>query len=276
MPHPSLPMRSLLFVPATHIARIPKAHHSGADAVVIDWEDAVASDVKVAARTATLSYLSAHQNERVWIRINGVNSEYHADDVLACRHNQNIDGIVLPKAESAEAISRLAQTTGKPIIAIIETPIGLIQLANIAAASGLYRLSYGALDLAQALGATPNTPGCEQLMHQVRFQLLLHSKVNHLAAPIDTVYPNFQDAMGLTLRIQTWQQMGFAGMLCIHPQQVLIVHEQLSPSPELIAWAQAVVAEAERSGRLAFQLQGEMIDAPVIARAKTLLAQITA
>lgn len=272
MSHPLALLRSLLFVPATHIERIPKALNSGADIVVVDWEDAVASGQKNIARAATVAYLAEQANVTVWVRINAVDTEYHTEDVLACLHSKGISGILLPKAECPDVIQHLTTLTGKPVIAIIETPIGLIKLPHIAAATGLYRLSYGGLDLAQSLGATPNTNGCEQLMHQVRFQLLLHSQINGLAAPIDTVYPDFKDDEGLSQRVQTWQQMGFAGMLCIHPRQVSLIHNKLTPSPELIAWAQAVVAEAKASGRLAFQLHGEMIDAPVIARARSLLS----
>ncbi|MBP6562536.1 MAG: CoA ester lyase [Neisseriaceae bacterium] len=269
-----LPMRSLLFVPAPQIDRVAKAIACGADAVVVDWEDAVAADQKIAARAATLTYLTAHPETKVWVRLNAVDSPYHDEDVQACARATGVIGVLLPKTECGDAVSRLAERLGKPIIALIETPVGVVHLANIATATGLHRLSYGGLDLAHLLGATPNTPGGELIMHQLRFQLLLHSQINGLAAPIDTVYPDFKDATGLAERVGCWHQMGFAGMLCIHPQQVAVVHDLLAPSPALLAWAQAVVDEANASGRLAFQLDGEMIDAPVIARAQRLLASM--
>ncbi|MBP6115331.1 MAG: CoA ester lyase [Neisseriaceae bacterium] len=268
----ALPLRSLLFVPATHLERIVKAFNSGADAVVVDWEDAVAATHKHAARADTLRYLAEHPETKVWVRINAVTSEHYADDVSACLQCEGIIGVLLPKAEHEHQVSALAQNTHKPVLAMIETPLGLLNLAQIATAKGLYRLSYGALDLAQALGASPNTPGGDLLMHQVRFQLLLHSQVNGLAAPIDSVYPDFTDDAGLIQRAECWQQMGFAGMLCIHPRQIAPLHALLAPSPARLAWAKAVVQQADSSGQLAFKLDGEMVDAPVIARARQLLA----
>lgn len=269
----SLPLRSLLFVPATRLERIEKAINSGADAVVVDWEDAVSDEHKAAARTATLAYLATQSAIKVWVRINAAHSLQHADDVRACQHSAGIVGILLPKAEHAADITAIAQTTNKPIIALIETPMGLIQLPELARAHGLHRLSFGALDLAHGLGATPNTQGGDSIMDQVRFQLVLHSQVNALASPIDTVYPDFNDEEGLSHRVAHWQQMGLGGMLCIHPRQINPVHARLRPSADLLAWAEAVVAQADAQGAAAFQLNGEMIDAPVIARARRLLTQ---
>lgn len=266
-------LRSLLFVPATHIERIPKALNSGADAVVVDWEDAVSESQKETARQDTLNYLTTNPHAKIWVRMNAANTLHYAQDVLACRQSEGIVGVLLPKAEQAKHITQLANDMGKPIIAMIESPLGLVNLPDIARASGVYRLSYGALDLAQALGATPNTPGGDQIMAQIRFQLLLHSTVNGLAAPIDTVFPDFNDDAGLIKRATTWQQMGFEGMLCIHPRQISPLHTLLRPSDASLAWAQAVVDKADQMGLWAFQLDGEMIDAPVIARARQILAK---
>lgn len=268
-----LPLRSLLFVPATRLDRIEKAINTGADAVVVDWEDAVADADKVQARAATLAYLATQPAIKVWVRMNAAHSAYHADDVLACQHCEGIVGVLLPKAERMDDVEAVAKTTNKPIIALIESPRGLINLPQIAQAQGLSRLSFGALDLAHALGVTPDTPGGDFIMHQIRYQLLLHTQVNDLAAPIDTVYPDFNDEVGLNHRVELWQQMGFAGMLCIHPRQIAPVHAHLQPDPALLAWASAVVIAAVERGQVAFQLDGEMIDAPVIARARRLLAQ---
>ena len=102
-------------------------------------------------------------------------------------------------------------------------------------------------------------------------ELILTSKVHQLSPPIDTIYPDFKDEIGLSNRVQLWSQMGMAGMLCIHPKQVEIVHQALQPTDSELEFAKRVVEEYERSGKAVFTIDGEMVDAPVITRSRQIL-----
>jgi len=102
----------------------------------------------------------------------------------------------------------------------------------------------------------------------------LTSKVHELAAPIDTVYPDFNDEVGLNARVQLWSQMGMSGMLCIHPKQVLRVKQSLQPTEADIEFARRVLEEYEQSGQAVFKIDGQMVDAPVIARCRQLLGYL--
>jgi (S)-citramalyl-CoA lyase len=115
------------------------------------------------------------------------------------------------------------------------------------------------------------SPGAETLFDQTRFALLLHSRVNDLPPPLDSVYPSFEDDAGFGAAMRRARDMGMGGALCIHPRQVPVVHTALAPSAEELAWAHRVLSAAE-SGEAAFKVDGEMVDAPVLSRARRLLA----
>ena len=117
------------------------------------------------------------------------------------------------------------------------------------------------------------TPAADIIANQIRYQLILTSKVHQLSPPIDTIYPDFNDEVGLSDRVQLWSQMGMSGMLCIHPKQVAVVQQTLQPTDETLLFAQRVVEEYERSGQAVFKIDGEMVDAPVIERSRQLLAK---
>jgi (S)-citramalyl-CoA lyase len=143
-------------------------------------------------------------------------------------------------------------------------------LVAMAQVPGVQRLTYGGLDLSLDLGLLAGTPGAERMLDQVRFELLLQSRLATLAPPLETVFARISDAEGLNTFITDAQAMGFAGMLCIHPTQVALVHQALKPTAEQVDWARRVLDGAGDSG--AFQLDGQMVDAPVIQRARNLLA----
>ncbi len=141
----------------------------------------------------------------------------------------------------------------------------------MAKAVGLAAFSYGFLDLCNDLHVQIGTPSAEIVANQIRYQLILTSKVHQLSPPIDTIYPDFNDDKGLRTRVQLWSQMGLSGMLCIHPKQVQIVHQALQPTDSELEFAKRVVEEYERSGQAVFKIDGEMVDAPVITRSRQIL-----
>lgn len=266
-------INSWLFVPATRMDRVAKAFASGADAVIVDLEDTVAIADKAQARIAIHNYYKSQDYQAVWLRINQAGSAEFTHDIALCQQLPNLAGIILAKAEQGADIARVHQATGLPVIALIETAIGLYQIDAMAKASGLVAFSYGFLDLCNDLRVQVGTLAADSIANQIRYQLLLSSRVHQLLAPIDTIYPDFQDDNGLSARVQLWSQMGLSGMLCIHPKQVAVIKTALQPSDAELDFAKRVVAEYERSSEAVFKVDGIMVDAPVIERCRQLLAK---
>lgn len=266
-------IKTWLFVPATKLTLIAKAFASGADAVIVDLEDTVALEDKAQAREDLLEYFSDESSASVWLRINKAGSAQFDRDIELCRQLPNLAGIILAKAEQHADIEQAHSATGLPIIALIESALGLYQLEAIAKATGLAAFSYGFLDLCNDLGVQVGTPAADIIASQIRYQLILTSAVHQLAAPIDTIYPDFKDSEGLTERVKLWSQMGMSGMLCIHPKQVAVVSTALQPTDNEIEFAKEVIAEYERSEKAVFKIKGQMIDAPVIQRCYRILGR---
>ena len=262
-------IRSALFVPATRPERIPKALASGADAVIVDLEDAVQESLKEQARSQLDSFLTEQPDARVLVRVNAPGHVGQAADLELCRRHPGVIGLLLPKAESAAQVAQAA-ACGKPVWPIIESARGLLMLGEIAAAAGVERLSFGSLDLGLDLGLTSGSAAAERILDQARYAILLHSRLAQLAAPLDSVFPAIADVEGLRRTAQDARDMGFGGLLCIHPSQVAVVHEALMPGADELAWAQRIMA-AGASGDGVFVVDGQMVDAPVIGRAQRLL-----
>ncbi|MFG0821947.1 HpcH/HpaI aldolase/citrate lyase family protein [Pseudomonas sp. GLN_3] len=264
-------VRSALFVPATRPERIPKALVSGADRVIVDLEDAVEEALKEQARDNLEQFLSDQPQARVLVRVNAPGHWAHEADLALCQRHTGVVGILLPKAETVGQIER-AHATGKAVWPIIESAKGLAALPLLAAVSGVDRLSFGSLDLGLDLGLNTGSAAAEQVLDHARYAVLLHSRVAGLAAPLDGVFPAIQDTDGLQRQVRFARDMGFAGALCIHPGQVNVIHAALKPSAAELDWAQRVVEQAE-TGAGVFTLDGQMVDAPVILRARAMLLQ---
>ena len=265
-------IKTWLFVPATRIDRVKKAFASGTDAVIVDLEDAVATTDKVQARKDLQVYYNSQAYQPIWVRINKTGSEEFFKDVVLCQQMPKLAGVLLAKAEQASDIENAHNMTGLPVIALIETALGLYQIDSMAKSAGLLAFSYGFLDLCNDLQVHVGTAAVDVIANQIRYQLLLTSKVHQLLAPIDTVYTDFNDGKGLGQRVQLWSQMGMSGMLCIHPKQVATVKQSLQPTDADIEFARRVIEEYERSGQAIFKIDGKMVDAPVIERCRQLLS----
>ncbi|OOR87071.1 hypothetical protein B0181_11240 [Moraxella caviae] len=263
--------QTFLFVPATRLDRVPKALASGAQAVIIDLEDAVAAEQKERVREQILAFDESCTHP-YWLRINAATTADFTKDRLLIEKLSHVAGVFLPKCESRLAASVLHQSTQKPVIAMIESAKGLLNIAEIAAADGLLALSYGCLDFAHSLGVRVGSPAMRALSDKVRCELVLHSSAHGLAAPIETIYPQFDDDAGLAACVRHWQDFGFGGQLLIHPRQVGVVAKTLNLQDDL-AFAQAVVKEFERTNEAAFTVAGRMVDLPVIRWAQTLVGK---
>ncbi|AEI82391.1 citrate lyase subunit beta-like protein (plasmid) [Cupriavidus necator N-1] len=258
--------RSYLFVPGNRPDRFVKASQSGADRVILDLEDAVAEADKDAARQQVAEYLGA--GGAGIVRINATHSRW-LDDVMACRQ-PGLQGVILPKAESADLISRIVQLlpAGVKVLPLIETARGMKSLDEIASTVGVERLVFGTVDFRTEMGIEGDD---EELLY-FRSMIVLASKAAGKAAPIDGVTVSINDADELQRACIRGRRLGFGAKLCVHPSQVQAVNKAFGPSDEQIAWAVKILHTAKSSGGV-FKLDGEMVDAPVIARAATLLKE---
>ena len=262
-PSPPLP-RSYLFVPGNRPERFDKACAAGADAVIVDLEDAVPFADKAAAREAVAAWLSAEKP--VLVRINGADTDWFGDDLALCRM-PGVAGVVLPKAEQAGDIARLRAAGATAVLPLIESAAGIEHLRAIAAARGVQRLMFGSIDFQLDLGI----PGEREELLFFRSQLVLASRLAGLAAPVDGVSTALDDAERLADDARHARQMGFGAKLCIHPKQVDAVNRCFTPGAHELAWAGRVLEAAARADGAAVALDGKMIDRPVILRAQAIV-----
>ena len=269
-------LRSLLFVPGDRPERMEKALGLGADALILDLEDSVAPANKPVARAAIADFLErAERTAKLFVRINPLDSDYFVDDLVAVL-GSNPDGLVLPKAEGAASVRKLADRSGVPILPIAtETPAAVFALGEYAqVASELAGLTWGAEDLPAAIGASASrdVDGAYLAPYQTVRALTLFGAAAAGVNPIETVYPNIKDLDGLKRVAEAAARDGFTGMMAIHPAQVPVINAAFTPSPEAVAQARAIVAAFDASpGAGALQLDGKMIDAPHLKQARRIL-----
>ncbi|NEX60458.1 HpcH/HpaI aldolase/citrate lyase family protein [Noviherbaspirillum galbum] len=257
--------RSYLFVPASRPERFERACAAGADAVIVDLEDAVPPAGKTAARDALRAWLSPRHE--VLVRINAADTEWFENDLALCGM-PGVAGVVLPKADSADVIGRVAAAGCRRIYPLMESGAGFARLQEVAAASGVRRLMFGSIDLKLDLGIE----GDDEELAFFRSQLVLASRLAGLAPPVDgvcTAIDAEEEVRRDTLRAR---RFGFGGKLCIHPRQIGAVHAGFAPTAEEAAWAVRVLQAARDAQGAAVALDGKMIDRPVILRAERIAA----
>ncbi|KQN94481.1 citrate lyase [Sphingomonas sp. Leaf231] len=275
--------RSLLFVPGDRPDRFAKAAESGADALILDLEDAVAPSGKPAARAAIADLLAAPRGEvSLLVRINPLGSVL-CDQDLAALHGLSPDAIVLPKAEGGASVRDLAArlTAARidaPILPIAtETPAAIFQLGSYAGCGvALAGLTWGAEDLPAAIGAAAarEDDGRFTAPYEMARALTLFGAHAADMAAIETVYPAFRDLDGLDAFARRAARDGFTGMMAIHPGQVATINAAFTPTAEQVEHARRIVAAfAAAPGAGALQLDGRMIDAPHLTQARRLLAR---
>jgi citrate lyase subunit beta/citryl-CoA lyase len=275
----------MLFVPGNRQRMLQKAPSSGADAIVIDLEDAVPAKEKATARKlareAVRNAAAQDGAPATWVRVNNVGTGMARADLTAVVRT-GLRGVVHPKTErpqdlrDLDVLLREAEVRNKvrpgdiAVIPLIETPGAVLDLTRIATAiDRVVGLSFGGEDYATALGV----PRSDEALAYARGVIVMTAAALGLAA-IDTPYPTMDDEKGLTREAKFAAAMGFAGKYVIHPGQIAPVQKAFSPTRDEIAWAERVVAaatRAEKSGRGAVSLDGKMIDAPIVARARRLL-----
>ncbi|HRO58499.1 MAG TPA: CoA ester lyase [Burkholderiaceae bacterium] len=265
--------RSYLFVPGNRPERFEKALKSGADALIVDLEDAVPPQDKASARTVTSDWLARQSrgDTQLLVRINAAATEWFADDLAACSHRA-LDGIVLPKAESVDELAKLSERLGGGValLPLIETAQGFARAGELAAAPAVQRLVFGTIDFQLDLGIE----GEELELLYFRSQLVLWSRLAGIAAPVDGVTTSLDDEAQIHADAQRGRRLGFGAKLCIHPRQLAAVHRAYRPSAEEVAWARRVVEAADAAQGAAVALDGKMVDRPVILKAREILAAI--
>ncbi|MHB9756057.1 HpcH/HpaI aldolase/citrate lyase family protein [Streptomyces sp. BYX5S] len=265
MSHPTNPLATAvtwLFVPATHPGRFAKAAASGADAVVVDFEDAVAADDKAAARERLRAAWPRDADVPVTVRINGPGTAEYEDDLAVCRALAPA-AVVLPKTESAAQVRHTAQASGTRVLPLIETARGLVHLDTITAEPDGVRLLFGSIDLALDLGVSD-----DRALDSARADLVRWSAANGRPAPVDGVTTAVRDPDAVTRAAARGRAWGFGGKLCIHPAQLPHVRAAFAPTEEEVGWARRVLAAGHEG---AATVDGEMIDRPVVERARRIL-----
>ncbi len=263
--------RSFLFAPGSEERKLVRALESDADAVVCDLEDAVAPAEKESARELVTRLVADVETRAArLVRVNAVGTRWHDADVDAVRASE-ADGVVLPKATAAAA-QAVAARVELPIVAIVETAVGLRDAFAIASHDSVQALMLGAVDLGLELGLEPRDDGHEILF--ARSSLVVDSAAAGVRAPIDRVWVDVRDREGLARDCALGRSLGFRGKALVHPDQIAPTHEAFAPSDDELRRAREIVAayeQAEADGRGAVALDGEMIDAPVVERARELL-----
>ena len=259
-----------LFVPANHPMRFAKAAASGADAIIIDLEDAVPADEKAEARDS-LPQAILGLDVPVYVRINSFETPWFAQDVAICSA-ANIAGIMLPKTQDAISIAQIQKLANHPlpVIAQIETAIGVANLQDISTSEHLVQLAFGSIDYALDLNCSES----RDALLLARSQLVFYSRLANLAAPLDGVTTSLDDADLLKDDSLYASSLGFGGKLAIHPKQIAVIKEAFAPTAPQIKWAKQVLKAAEAANGAAVRLNGQMIDQPVIARASRILKTI--
>lgn len=289
-------IRSWLFVPGDSERKLAKAASAGADAIIVDLEDAVAAAARPAARILATEWLTAHRQQVTrhklerWVRINPLDTPFWRDDIVAVMRGAP-DGIVLPKASGPEQLRQLAaeiyeleQHSGVPsgstrIVPLVsETAAAALTIPEYVGLTlpRLAGLMWGAEDLSAALGASRkygDEGNWTDAFRMVRATVLLTAHARGVA-PIDSLHADFRDEAGLTRMAKASRADGFSGMLAIHPGQVAVINAAFTPTEEELAGARAIVAAfAADPGAGVVSLDGHMLDRPHLVLAKRLLGE---
>ena len=256
-----------------------KAVAGEADVCIFDLEDSVPPHRLDEARRIVREALEELSGRRrIWLRVHAASNPAMADD-LAALPLEKAQGVVLPKVGGAadvtacrNAIRAAKAPTALPLIAIVESAAGIVNVSEIATAPDVFCLSFGRFDLAADLGIDPDAGS--PVVAAARAALILHSTAAGLHPPLDSPWLAINDLDGLRKFAERARADGFGGMLVIHPSHVAVVNEVFSPTAEEVSWARGIVASAEQSsreGRGAYARDGAMVDEAIVRRARAIL-----
>ncbi|MEO6015665.1 MAG: CoA ester lyase [Polaromonas sp.] len=259
-----------LFVPGDRPERFAKALASGADRVIIDLEDAVAPGNKAAARSAIAAWMGAGDTptDNILVRINDAATTWHAEDLTLAAAVRTAC-VMLPKCEAAGQVASVlaALPEAASVLPLIETARGMRALHDIAAAPGVARLAFGSLDYMVDL----DIPAGSLALDIAATQIAIASRAAGIASPVAGVTPDL-DAALVGADMAHARTLGFGAKMCIHPSQLAAVRLALAPSAAELAWAHRVLQAWQASSGGALQLDGRMVDRPVVLKAERIAA----
>ena len=278
------PNRTFIFAPGNHARKVEKVFGTGADAVILDLEDAVAVAEKEATRARIVAALQGPRSCRGYVRVNDITTEFCFGDLEAVV-GPGLDGVVLPKVESAADVTMIDWVVGNlerkagmtvgaiDLIPIIETGRGLAAAREICGAGGrLKRVSFGAGDYTRDMGMDWTLEETELASAQA--EIVLASRISELEPPLDTVFIHIREHDHFKRSAERGRRLGFQGKLCIHPDQVPIANAAFAPTEEETAWARRIVesfAEAEAAGSASIQVDGYFVDYPIVVKARRIV-----
>ena len=266
------PVRSVLYIPASKERALEKAKGLACDAIIFDLEDAVAIDEKVPARdllAETLPTADYGACLRI-VRVNGLDTAWGHEDVLSV---VDADAVLLPKVNSATDVDAIAALTTLPIWAMMETPLGILNAAEIAAHPRLEGMVMGTNDLAKDLN-TRHRPDREPLLTSL--QMCLLAARAHGVTIVDGVYNAFKDDAGLKVECDQGRDMGFEGKTLIHPAQLEVANAAFAPSEAEIDLSKRQIEafeQAERDGQGVAVVDGKIVENLHIVTARATLAK---
>lgn len=272
------PYRSVLYIPGANARALEKARGLATDAIIFDLEDAVSPDEKPAARKQLIAALQEDYGSRARIlRINGLDTEWGADDARAFADSADVDAILIPKVNAPEDLDRVAALApDRPLWAMMETPQGMLNAAAIAAHPRLAGMVMGTNDLAKEIHARFRP---DRLPMQAGLGLCVLAAKAHGRIIIDGVYNAFKDEDGLRAECVQGRDMGFDGKTLIHPAQLAVTNEVFAPSEEEIALAQRQIEAfdaAQAEGKGVAVVDGRIVENLHVATARQILAQAEA
>jgi citrate lyase subunit beta/citryl-CoA lyase len=256
-----------LFAPGDRPERFARAAAAGADAVIVDLEASVHPSRKDAARENAGHWLGEHAPASRLVRINGVATPWFARDAAMLRDSV-VDGVLLPLVEDADDVARACEHLGDtvPIVAMIETAAGVENVRAIARSTGVVRLAFGNMDY-----QTQTETMGDAAMIYPSSRIVVASRAIGLPGPLAGVTAAFRDAARLAADISFERALGFGGKLCIHPDQIRPIVDAFRPDSTALAWAERVLAASTSS--YAAEVDGELVDRPVVERAQRILAR---
>lgn len=262
--------RSYLFVPGDRPERFEKALASGADAVILDLEDAVAPQDKERARACVKEWLM--KNAGVYVRVNAEDTPWFYDDLLSIGSLSSVSGLVVPKATDPRTFRQIASAghDSLAILPLLESAAGFAAINEIARAERVERLLFGTVDFQVDTGIG----GDGEELSYFRCQMTIASRLAGIGTPVDGVTTELNDHDAIQESARRARRFGFGGKLCIHPRQIVATHSAFTPSVAEREWATRVVDAAKASCGSATVVDGEMIDAPIISHANEILAAV--
>ena len=210
----------------------------------------------------------------LWLRLN--NDSQLEEDLQLCQSlakHQVLAGVILPKVTDVLPIQRTFEALTLPIVVQIESAQGITEISDIAKSEGVMAISYGRLDISNQLNLRVGSQAEQDFFDHLRIKLMLTCHTHGLIAPIESVYPDFKNEQGMTTTASYVSDLGFSGMLCIHPSQVAIVNQAFKATADQLVFATKVTEHYQQTGDSIFAIEGVMVDLPVILQCQRLLQQ---